>query len=203
MRFAALDIGKRTGVSVGDAGSMPLKVFAVDLLNGERSKFERMIRLDQMPRDEFLQRGVGGMGRFLDWLRLTYQVEAIVAEHYMSPAGMRSADAGEWQLLLHGAVKGFCGLHGIRTYLPHASTITKHFLGSLPAKSRGPKTSRQKKEMRDAKKAAYVKRAQLLGYMPKDVYDEDKADSAALYDLASASIFHSPISNFQMFGAAQ
>lgn len=147
---------------------------------------------------------IRNLGCFMRDVYVTDPFEVIVAEHYLNPVAQPSADVAISQLRMHGCIDCFAGCYGLRVERPQPATARKHFIGAANANtgSRGKKTSKQKREMRARTKALVVKRAQLLGYMPKDKYDEDHGDACAIYDYASAVLFRKSPSKFELFQGA-
>jgi Holliday junction resolvasome RuvABC endonuclease subunit len=93
---------------------------------------------------------------------------------------------------LHSIVEGLCGRHGIPWREAADSTIRKHFIG------------KGRMGDRDATKAAVVERCHLLGLMPRDKDDNNRADAIAVHDWACATFANRSISTttLYMFGEA-
>lgn len=89
----------------------------------------------------------------------------------------------------HAIVEAVCVRFGIEWDDIADSTARKHFLG------------RAHMGARDETKAAVVARCQLLGLIPKDCKDDNRADACCIHDWACANFGSSAasISNFQLF----
>jgi hypothetical protein len=89
----------------------------------------------------------------------------------------------------HGIVEGVCVRYGIEWDDVADSTARKHFLGRAHMGSR------------EDTKAAVVERCQLLGLIPKDCREDNRADACCIHDWACANFGSrsASISNFQLF----
>ena len=90
--------------------------------------------------------------------------------------------------LLNGLADGvevICGPYGIRTAIGNVQTVRKHFLGQ--ARPEEPK-------------AAVIKRCHLMGLMPDDCYDDNRADALALWDYAAATYGRRAPAELVLFG---
>ncbi len=76
---------------------------------------------------------------------------------------------------LHAILRGMCRRWSIQFVAGHNATYRKHFLGVGRLGERA------------LTKAAVVNRCHLLGIVPKDCFDEDRCDSAAVHDWACAT----------------
>jgi len=112
----------------------------------------------------------------------------VCVEHFMNPAAQKSADAIILQIEVYGVIVAMCRRYGIRYAAPQRSTVVTHFCG--------PGAPRD----RDSLKRAVVQRAILLGYMPKGVRDDNRADACALFDWASAHHGRTPPRELRLFG---
>lgn len=92
----------------------------------------------------------------------------------------------------HAIVEGICVRFGIDWDEVADSTARKHFLGRAHMGSR------------DETKAAVVARCQLLGLIPKDCNEDNRADACCVHDWACANFGSrsASISNFQLFEQA-
>ena len=87
-----------------------------------------------------------------------------------------STDNIRLQYGLHSIIEMMSWRHGLRIPLAvNPATVRKHFLG------------RSNMGDRAATKAAVVRRAQALGYIPKDCFDHDRSDAVSLWDFAMAT----------------
>lgn len=172
MKLLTLDIGRRTGFALGDPENGKPRVGAVRL------------RRDGQGADV-------QSGNFGCWLRdlfITDKPDTIVVESFMNPAASKSADATISQLLSHGALHAMCACYGIEDIRPvPANDMRKHFIGHSSAGDRD-RTNRQ-----------VVKRAILLGYLPKESTDWDRGNACGLWDYALAHFFREQ-RPFRMFG---
>jgi hypothetical protein len=100
---------------------------------------------------------------------------AAFSDHRVAEAVVRSAYA------LHGIIAGMCVRHGVECRDAYEATVTKHFT------SRGRYPGG-----RAERKAAILRRCKLLGYLPKDSDDEDRADACAVWDFGAATIARAP-----------
>jgi hypothetical protein len=165
LRILALDPAEyRVGWALGEAGNKPaVGVYKL------RDKDERTEE---------------AAGRFAVWLhgKLALQpagvdADLIVVEHFLPSGALkgRTTDATrEGQIGLAYAARGVAAILGVPFRSPMPSTVRKHFIGCA---SMGD---------RDSTKAAVVKRAQLLGYIPKDCFEDNIADAVALWDFSSS-----------------
>lgn len=76
---------------------------------------------------------------------------------------------------LHAIVEGMCAMFAIRFEDMPDATVRRHFIGKANCGNRA------------ATKAAIVQRCHLLGYMPKDCRDDNRADALATWDYAAAT----------------
>lgn len=77
---------------------------------------------------------------------------------------------------LHAAIEGMCHRFGIPHRDVAAQTVRKHFIG------------RSSMGARAETKAAVVRRCHLLGYMPPDHHDDNRADALATWDWAAHTL---------------
>lgn len=186
MRILTIDVGSLIlGYAIGVAGSMPEKSASV--------------RLRKSSEDVEV-----ALGRAVEELTNLFTMnppQAVVVEDFISKLSDGNSNARTLLVLaqMHGAIKGTAKFAGAAVYMVHVQKVRTHFLGPgyrkhLHIVKQGKSKSNIKPEI--------VKRAQMLGYFSREIYDEDRGDSCALYDYASAALFHSPINNFKMFGGA-
>lgn len=188
MDIIGFDLGSyRTGFARGEAGSKPL--VQTWLLRRKGDPMAVAARnLACTLRDQIL-------------LKLP---DLIAVEDFLNPEAQNSADAAIAALGLHFSVQAVAGLWGIRVEATHPDTIRKHFCGrsSAMGRSRGPKTSKQKQEARDATKKMVIDRAVMLGMLPRGTTDNDKADACAVFDHASFTFARVAPKALVMFGSA-
>lgn len=189
MRIMAFDLDSyRTGFACGNAGEKPRVQTWLLRRKGE-------------PVDD----AVKNFGRTLRDVLIVESPDLIAAEDFMNPQAQKSADAVIASLELHGALIGVAGLWGVRIERAHVDTIRRHFCGRSSAfpRTRGPKTARQKAEARQATKDMVLRRAKLLGYLPADCRDDDKADACAIWDFACATYAGVKPRELVLFGEGQ
>lgn len=184
MRFLAIDVGSTiTGYAIGVAGRMPEKSASIRLRKSGQDVEVALGRAAEMMADLFT----------------INPPQAVVVEDFISKLSDGNSNARTLLVLaeMHGLFKGMAKFAGASIYTPHVQSVRTHFLG--PGFRKHLHIVKDKKGKSNVK-PEIVKRAQMLGYFDREIYDEDRGDSCALYDYASAVLFHSPISNFQMFG---
>lgn len=162
MFILALDLGVHTGFAFGSTGGKPSSsaIFLKDASD---------------------HRSVA-CGNLIAWLdkKLREQEPALVVREAPLPLQAFSnlgngATNVRMTHSLHGIVEGMCVRFGIRTKEVADSTVRKHFIGKARCGTR------------EETKAAVVQRAQLLGYMPKNSTNDNRADACALWDYAAAT----------------
>jgi hypothetical protein len=120
-------------------------------------------------------------------------IDLVALEHFLPPGalkGFSSASTTEAMIGYAYVVRAIAGANGVPVRSPYPATIRKHFLGSArtsAGRAKGvARTAADIKAARSAVKAATIKRAQLLGYIPRDCTEENLADVSALFDFASS-----------------
>ena len=101
--------------------------------------------------------------------------DMVCVEHFMNPAAQKSADAIILQIEVYGVIVAMCQAYGIPYKSPERSTVLKHFIGVGRTGDRGET------------KRAVIQRAIMLGYMPRDCSDDNRADACELFDYAAAT----------------
>jgi len=158
MNILALDLAVQTGFAYGPAGGIPCSGTV----------------LLKRPKD------IPEIAPFnlVCWLRdfiTTYAVpDLVITEAYLPPAAHKSADSIIIQFMCHGAVQAYCRCHDIRIESVPAPTIRRHFCGRAHADSR------------DATKNMVVGQAHMLGWLPKDSADDNRADAIAAWSFAES-----------------
>jgi hypothetical protein len=159
----ALDLAARTGFATGRAG--------------ERPRSGTVILKD--PKEP---RAVA-LGNLIDWLNERWSIEKpalVIKEAPFSLQAFKDHANAEATVLmtygLHGIVEAMACRFGIECRDAHAATIRKHFLGVGRMGSRV--------EM----KRAVIQRCHVLGYMPRDSHDDNRADALATWDYAAATV---------------
>lgn len=156
----ALDLGVRTGFAVGaDAPA--------------RSGFV-LLKSDQEPPR-------AALGNMIAWLNQEWtkaRPALVVKEAPLPLQGFKNAYNAEATVVLtyklHGIVEAMSHRFAIPLREAHPATIRKHFIGI------GRTGKRQDT------KAAVIRRCQLLGYMPKECFDADRADAIAIWSFFAA-----------------
>lgn len=170
-----LDLATRTGYCKGRPGERPVSgsVLLKRSEEGRRVAFGNLFA--------FLN---AEWSKDKPWLVLT--------EGAMTLEAFKAVNSSEanvrLQYGLHAIAEGMSIRFGGRFIEANNSTVRKHFLG-VPNMGK-----------RDATKAAVVSRAQLLGHMPSDVYDEDRADAISIWDWACAVHGRTPPRELHLFG---
>lgn len=158
----ALDLGVRTGFATGPVGDVP------------RSGTVLLKKPDQ-PR-------AGAFGNLIAWLNAEWSRErptVVVKESMLPLQAFKSLGNAELTVRvtagLHAIVEGMCARFGLSPIDIADSTARKHFIGRARMGSRA-----------ESKKAV-IQRCHVLGYMPKDCTDADRADALCLWDCAAAT----------------
>ena len=157
----ALDLGVNCGFAVGRPGDVPT------------SGSVRLKKASE-PRDAatFNLRG------FLIKQITENRPSLIVKEAMLHVGAFQSLKISQDVILAHaeyhGEVKTTCYAYGIPWEDAPNATVRKHFIGIGRTSDRA------------STKAAVISRAKLLGYMPKDSFDEDRADALAIFDWSCA-----------------
>jgi len=159
----ALDLGsRRSGFAKGRPGEKPVSGTAVLKKDHER----RAVAL-------------GNLVAFLDAEWRKDKPSLVVTE--APPALQGFANMGNSEATvratygLHAIVEALCARHGILHDEVHDATARKHFLG------KGRMGDRQET------KNAVIARCHLLGLMPKDCRDDNRADALCVHDWACAN----------------
>lgn len=172
-RILSLDIATVTGFALGPAGKI------------ERSGSVRL----KKPADETFV-AWENIGMFLRDLFVisSDRPDIIVTEAALPPGAGLGGQAVviAWGCLsvVHFVAKAY----EIPVRYAHSTSVAKHYTG------------RGRWGDRDEKKRETVKRAQLLGHIPFDCKDNDRADACAIHDFASATWFGARPENLVMFG---
>lgn len=89
---------------------------------------------------------------------------------------------------LHAIVEAMCVRFGVQFEDIADSTVRKHFIGAANTGGRA------------GTKAAVVNRAKLLGYLPADCEDDNRADACATWDYAAHTFGHALSDKLHLFG---
>ncbi len=172
MLILALDIATYTGFAIGRAGEIPL------------SGSVRLKRPGEPP-----DIAAFNMRCFLRDRLALEKPDLICLEHFLNPIAQKSADAVILQLMCFGVAIAEAHAKAIHVEKPQAATVRKHFIGAANMGER------------KATKAAVVSRARMLGYIPRDCSDDNRADACGLFDYASAHYAHIAPRELTMFEA--
>lgn len=158
----ALDLGTRTGFAFGPIGDVPRSGTVI-------------------LKDRKEPRAVA-CGNLIAWLNEKWSVERptlVVTEAPFSLQAFKDHANAETTVrmtfALHGIVEGMCARYGVEHEEFHPATIRKHFLGVARMGTRAES------------KRAVVQRCHVIGYMPKDCVDDNRADALATWDYAAAT----------------
>jgi hypothetical protein len=180
MMVWALDLATRTGYAYGEPGRMPTS----GALILKKPKEPRAVAL----------------GNLLWWLNDKWserKPDLVVTEAPLTLQAFlllhSSQDNVRMHHSMHGVVEAMCarfGITGDKKIETYPATYRKHFLGRANFGSR------------EATKWEMVVRARLLGLMPQDSDDEDRADALGLHDWACATHGRKSVStaNLHLFG---
>lgn len=171
MRICAIDPATVMGFAIGEAGAIP------------RSGSVRLKRRDEPPE-------VAAFNAFA-FLRDQWALEKpdlVCVEHYLNPAGQKSADAVILQIEVYGVIAALTRAYSAPFRAVHRATLLKHFIGRARTGDR-QETKRQ-----------VVRRAIMLGYVPKDCKDDNRCDAVAIFDWASANIARVQPKSLVLFG---
>jgi len=172
----SLDLGVTSGFARGRPGDVPVSG-TVSLKNPKQT-------IDQAQ---------GNLIAFLAEEFETHRPAYLVKERIMSLEAFKTMNMGQSVVYAHaayhGIVQGMCVRFGIPWEDVPDSTARKHFIGKGRLGDRG------------ATKAAVVTRCHLLGLMPKDCSDDNRADALCIHDWACATYGGraASIQNFQLF----
>lgn len=177
MLILALDIATRTGWALGPAGEAP------------RSGAIRI----RKPSEEMGAAGFNLASFVRDMFRLE-RPDLVIYEQPLDPrvkfeTGREQNGAAlilPW--ICMGALSTICGFYEVRCEPANRQTTLKYFTGKARWGSRA------------AAKDAVLQRAHLLGRLPSDSRDEDRADAIALHDYASATYARARPRELVMFG---
>lgn len=190
MKILALDIAEyRTGWLYAEAGAVATP---------------RIVKLRKPgePREEAGER----FRRWLDELLSDRQTDLICFEHHFhigAAQGFTNGDTLEGQIAFQWIVRTVAGYRGIAVRAPYVATIRKNFLGvsTLAPKREHKRTAKEAAEDRKRMKDAIISRAQKLGYLPPNIFEDNMADAAALHNFAS-SFFAGKPAAFELFDSS-
>jgi hypothetical protein len=171
-----LDLGVTSGFARGRPGDVPVSG-TVRLKKPSETIDVAYANLDWFLREEFEAR----------------RHELVIKEKMLSLQAFATIGNAEKTVRAHAAYHGIvelvCVQYGIAWDDVADSTARKHFLGRAHMGSR------------DETKAAVVARCQLLGLIPKDCREDNRADACCIHDWACANFGSrsASISNFALF----
>lgn len=159
----AVDLAVRTGFAVGPVGEIP------------RSG---CVALKKKGQDADV-----AFGNLIWWLNdvLAREKPSIIVKEaplalQVLARGHGSQASIEMTYGLHAITRGMGKRFGIEVRDAHDASIRKHFIG------------RGKMGSREETKRAVVQRCHLLGFLPKDNFDDNQADAIATWDFIAATI---------------
>jgi len=173
MMVWGLDLGTATGFAYGEAGAIP-------------ESGSIILKKKKDPRGIAL----GNLIWFLNDRWSQRKPDLVVKEAPMSLQGFMSVHSSEANVRmhhsLHGIVEGMCARFDVPLREEHNATVRKHFIG------------RGNFGDRELTKGAIVRRCQLLGYIPNDCDDQDRADALANFDWACATFARKSLSTTRL-----
>lgn len=176
MKLLSLDLGRKTGFAHGMAGTVPESGTVVLRKPGENNAL-----------------ALGALARWLrDHVKRHGKPDLILAEHWMSPQAQPSGAAVEDALRLNGVVHAIAGVYGINVTEPYPATIRSQVCGA----AYGPKRADGSRDT----KGLVIRTMVLLGYIPSDCIDEDRADACAGFAFLEANFARKAPSNLILTG---
>lgn len=170
-----LDLGIRTGFASGEVGAAPSSATVI-----------------LKKPDEHRSVAFSNLMAWLDAQWRTERPALVVKEAPLNLQAFKSLGNAAFTVRvthgLHGVVEGMCTRFGIPFEDIADASVRKHFIGKANCGNRA------------ATKAAVVQRCHLLGYMPKDCSDDNRADACALWDWAAATFGRRQPASLHLFG---
>jgi hypothetical protein len=179
-QILALDLGTRCGFAYGSPGDIP-------------TSGSVLLKKPSQPADI-------AFGNFIAFLEETITSVAptlVVKEAPFSLQAFKDRGNSEAGVLmafgLHAITRGMCQRYEVRCEQAYAASIRKHLLGQARLGTRA------------ATKAAVISRCKVLGILPRESNDDDRADALATHDWACANFGSrsASITNFQLFGQGE
>lgn len=155
MLICAIDAARRCGWAMGRAGTIPASGSWQLRRPGEDIHLEPAALVQRL------------MALFEEHGK----PDIIAIERYMPPVASKAQDATITQIMAHGAVHAFAGISRINVHHWPVQTIRKQVCG----RARAP--DGKNKEM-------VLRTVHLLGLMPKDCKDDNRADALAVWRYA-------------------
>lgn len=172
IKILALDPARNTGWACGVAGEIPASGVHRLLKTGEPA--ERLTAAALI----FLR----------DMIR-AHRPDLIVREKQMDPSAQRSSDVVRSDMWIHGGFLAAADLYGVRMIDVPVQTWRKHFCGrssAAPPRKRGAvRTASDRHRDRKETKLMTIDRAIMLGYVPKECADDNRADATGIWDYAA------------------
>lgn len=178
MKILTLDLATKCGFAFGVAGDAP------------RCVRSGVVALKD--RDEDRSAAYANLIAWLDKQLRERRPDMVLKEAPLNLQAFRNlgnaAFTVRMTLGLHGIVEGVCARFAVRCEEAADATIRKHFLGRANFGARA------------ATKAAVIQRCHVLGYMPRECNDDNRADALACFDYAAATYGKSRPSPLHLFG---
>lgn len=175
MKILALDLAVRTGFAFGGPGS-PVTSGVVVL---KKPNEHRCVAF-------------GNLIAWLDERLRNDRPDLVIREAPLALQAFRTLGNAAFTVRvthgLHGIVEAMCHRYGICEDEAADATVRKHFIGRANCGNRA------------ATKAAVVQRCHVLGYMPREATDDNRADACALFDFASATFGGRRDATLHLFG---
>lgn len=174
MLLLCLDVATVCGFAIGEPGEI------------RRSGSVRL----KKPKEEVFV-AYENMGLFLRdmWALQSERPDMIVCEAPLPPGASLGGDATVLQWGCIAVVHFMAKAYGIAIRHANATKVRAHYTG------------RARWGSRDEGKRQVVARARLLGHIPQDCNDNDRADACAIHDWASYSLFRvKPPAELKLFG---
>lgn len=169
----SFDLGSTMGVAMGDAGA------GGNVLPASRSV-------------KFQGHQGHGLMRFLQTEFKREKPTLIFKEAPLTSEAMRAVGMSDKSrrttIGVHYVLESFCEWYGVPWKEETNQTVRKHFIGV------------GKLGTREETNRAVIARAQLVGYMPRDVFDWDRANACAGWDYARAHFAKVPPEVLHLFG---
>jgi hypothetical protein len=182
VRILALDIATRTGYAIGNAGEKP-RTGVVTLKKPKELTHVASSNLGFFLKDTFV----------LDKPDLVAYEAPLdpVAKFEMGQNNGHHQNSASiilpWMIV--GVVEFMCWLYGVRAETTNRQAVLKHYTG------------RARWGKREVAKAEVIRRAQILGHIPKTCKDDDIADACAIHDYASTRWGTAQPKELVMFGS--
>jgi hypothetical protein len=114
-----------------------------------------------------------------------------VIEDFLNPRFQKGASAVILSIGCHFVARAELMARQVRHEIVAPATVRKHFCGAAHAGERA-----------DTKRMV-IQRARVLGYIPRDCSDDNRADACAMWDWAAETFGRASRRELVMFGEAQ